>query len=101
MLKGNKMLKNILTIAIFVGITSTASANTISFNGAIAEGTCSTESEYSSCRNVYKTIKDEDFMHVSAEQVSDLLNSEKNDFGAVSVEKIEGANAAVVLVNYY
>lgn len=95
------MLKNILAIAIFVGISSTASANTIDFTGVIAEGTCSTESEYNSCRNFHKIIKDEDFKNVSAEQVSDLLNREKNDMAVVSVEKVEGAKAAVVLANYY
>lgn len=84
-----------------VGITSTVSAYTIQFTGVIAEDTCSTDSEYSSCRNFNKIIKDEDYKNVMAEQVSDLLNREKNDMAEVSVEKIDGANAAVVLANYY
>lgn len=95
------MLKNILAIAILVGITSTVSANTIEFTGAIAEGTCSTDSEYNSCRNFHEIIKDENFKNVTAEQVSDLLSREKNDMAKVSVEKIDGANAAFVLATYY
>lgn len=95
------MLKNILAIAMLVGITSTASAYTIEFTGVIAEGTCSTNSEYNSCRNFHKIIKDEDFKNVTAEQVRDLFNREKNDMAEVSVDKIDGANAAVVLANYY